>query len=129
MHVVDILHAIEKLTQDAHQLLHTRTAAKPAIEYALDAQRWLNLIRLPTRWNRTEQIVLAVALTIQLADILGLGSTELLDNQVGVFTLTVRVRLIVAPRITRRLGCFCKAVLADGAPDMMRLRGGNQRRQ
>ncbi|MOA29169.1 hypothetical protein D3C78_1501700 [compost metagenome] len=84
---------------------------------------------LPLRGQGRQQPVLAIALAIQLADVLRLGTTETLDRQVGILAITMRPGCLVIPGGTSGLGGIAKAIFPHPQMDMVYQAGGEQRRK
>ena len=75
--------------------------------------------RLPGGWQGGKEIVLAITLAVQLADVLRLGAAEASDGQFRIFMEAVWVGDPGFPGFAGRLGCIGKTVFADGFPQAM----------
>src|SRR5690606_15416795 len=123
MHVV-ALGALQERTQPAGQLAHLALATEGAVEYRTHAQRQPYIGRLPLRRQCGQQPVLAVALAVELADVLWLGAAELLDRHVRVFAVAMRPAFAVLARFAGSLCRIAETVIAQCALQAMDQTGG-----
>src|SRR5260370_8393746 len=97
-------------TQLAHRASHLGTADEQPVEHGAGMHRKPYIAAAPDRWQRRHQLVDSATLAVELANILSLCPSHLLDGQPRVVMEDAVMRLALAPRLPGRLVAFPKAV-------------------